>query len=78
MHGCSVGRCGVGGVYTIGTDVPLLGDFQVSIPVDAMTREAIVTAKAESRKYAPALVGGAFLLGVTSVLSGLWIARRLV
>jgi len=68
---------GVGGVYTIGTDVPLLGDIRADIPVEAITLEALTAAKVQALRAAPVIIGGAFVLGVASALSGIWVARRL-
>jgi hypothetical protein len=61
---------GVGGTYTFQTNVPLLGDVQANVPMDAMMAEAYQSAKKEMYKDLPLLAAGAFALVVAGVVIG--------
>jgi hypothetical protein len=56
---------GLGKLYTIGTDVPLVGAIQADIPIEAMTLDALAVVKDEARGTIPWIALG--LAGVTIV-----------
>lgn len=78
LCGCEPGQCpepppaatsGLGAVYTIGTNVPLLGNVEADIPVDQMTRDAISAA-------APTGIAALVFCGVLGGVAGGFIAGR--
>lgn len=68
--GCNGFHAGLGGTYIIGTNVPLLGDIQATVPMSAVVEEAYAEFKVQATRDLPYVALGVFGLVVAGVIVG--------
>jgi tetrahydromethanopterin S-methyltransferase subunit C len=61
---------GLGGTYTIGTNVPLLGNVEATVPMSAVVEDAYSEFKAQATRDLPYVALGVFGLVVAGVIVG--------
>jgi hypothetical protein len=67
----------LGKVYMIGTNVPLIGTVQADIPIEDMTRDAMVVVGEEAKKTLPwVIAGGALVVMVSMAIVGAFVLGK--
>lgn len=61
------GQGGLGKVYTIGTNVPLIGNLRADVPIEEMTQDAMVVVKEEAKAQLPWIIAGGVVLVMGSM-----------